>query len=118
MKIKETIQGKVAILAPSGNLMGGSDTTDLHDHVKSLIADGMKNVVVDLSKVKWMNSSGLGALIAVMTSLKNAGGSLKLSNVTDKVNSLLMITQMIRIFETYSTPDRAVAAFLEEPKSE
>jgi anti-sigma B factor antagonist len=116
MKIKETIQGKVAVLAPSGNLMGGSDTQNLHDHVKSLIGDGISNVVIDLSKVKWMNSSGLGALIAAMTSLKNANGNLKLSNVTDKVNSLLMITQMIRIFETYTTADRAVAAFQEAAK--
>ena len=118
MKIKETIQGKVAILNPSGNLMGGSDTTDLHEHVKSLISDGIKSVVIDLGKVKWMNSSGLGALIACMTSLKNVDGSLKLANVTNKVNSLLMITQMIRIFDTYATSDRAVAAFHEEPKSE
>jgi anti-sigma B factor antagonist len=117
MKIKETIQGKVAILSPSGNLMGGPDTQELHDHVKSLISDGINNVVIDLGKVKWMNSSGLGALIAVMTSLKNAGGSLKLASVTNKVNSLLMITQMIQIFETYATAERAAASFLEEPKA-
>lgn len=114
MKIKESIQGKVAVLAPSGNLMGGSDTQELHDHVKSLINDGIINVVIDLGKVKWMNSSGLGALIASMTSLKNVNGSLKLASITNKVNSLLMITQMIRIFETYATPERAVASFREE----
>ena len=107
MKIKESIQGNVAVLTPSGSMMGGSDTTDLHDRVKSLISDGIKSVVIDLSKVKWMNSSGLGSLIACMTSLKNADGALKLSNITDKVNSLLMITQMIRIFDTYASPDRA-----------
>ena len=114
MKIKESIQGKVAVLAPSGNLMGGSDTQGLHDHVKSLINDGIINVVIDLGKVKWMNSSGLGVLIASMTSLKNAEGSLKLASITNKVNSLLMITQMIRIFETYASSERAVASFLEE----
>ena len=114
MKIKETIQGKVAVLAPSGNLMGGSDTQNLHEQVKSLIRDGIISVVIDLGKVKWMNSSGLGVLIASMTSLKNAEGSLKLANITKKVNSLLMITQMIRIFDTYNTADRAVAAFTEE----
>lgn len=118
MKIKESIQGNVAVLTPSGSMMGGSDTTDLHDRVKSLISDGIKSVVIDLSKVKWMNSSGLGSLIACMTSLKNADGALKLSNITDKVNSLLMITQMIRIFDTYASPDRAVSAFNEEAKPE
>jgi len=116
MKIKETIQGKVAILSPSGNMMGGSDTQELHDHVKSLISDEIKNVVIDLGKVNWINSSGLGSLIAAMTSLKNAGGTLKLASVTNKVNSLLMITQLIQIFETYATPERAVASFLEELK--
>jgi anti-sigma B factor antagonist len=58
-----------------------------------------------------MNSSGLGALMAALTTLRNAGGDLKLANVTKKIESLLLITKLITVFETYETADRAVASF-------
>ncbi len=116
MKIKEKMQGNTAILTISGNMMGGPETTELHDKVKSLMADGIKKVVIDLSKVKWMNSSGLGVLMAVWGSLKKEGGNLKLANVSEKINSLFMITQLVQFFETYETVDRALAAFSAENK--
>jgi len=71
-----------------------------------------KIIPIDLSKVKWMNSSGLGALMAGLTTLRNAGGDLKLANVTKKIESLLLITKLITVFETYESVDRAVASFL------
>ncbi|MFZ0392141.1 MAG: STAS domain-containing protein [Calditrichia bacterium] len=110
MKIKEKIDGDVAVLSISGNMMGGPETTALHDKVKSLIADGIKKVVVDLKGVKWMNSSGLGVLMACMTSLNNVEGQMKIASVTEKVKSLLMITQLMRIFDTYENAERAKAA--------
>jgi len=114
MKIKEKIEGDVAVIYVSGNLMGGPDTAKLHEKIKSLIADGLTKVVIDLKGVKWMNSSGLGTLMACMSSLKNAGGKLKLASVTDKVQSILMITKLIQIFETFENAERAVASFYEE----
>jgi len=114
MKIKEKIEGDVAILTVSGNMMGGPETTQLHDKVKSLAADGLKKVVIDLKNVKWMNSSGLGILMACMSSLQNSNGKLKLASVTEKVRSVLMITKLIQIFETFENSERAVASFYEE----
>lgn len=114
MKIKEKIENHVAILSLSGKMMGGPETTQLHDRIRSLINDKIIKVVIDLSGVKWINSSGLGVLMATMTTLKNSGGELKLANVTEKVESLLMITQLMRIFETYETVDRALASITEK----
>ena len=111
MAVKEKIIGDVAVLSVSGNLMGGNETQEIHTVVKSLIADGIKKVVIDLSKVKWLNSQGLGVLMASFTSLRNANGNLRIAGATDKVNSLLMITQLITIFDNYETVDRAVATF-------
>ena len=91
-------------------MMGGPETTALHDHIRGLMNDGISKVVIDLGGVKWINSSGLGVLMAAMTTLKNSEGQMKLANVTEKVESLLMITQLMRIFETYDSIDRAVAA--------
>ncbi len=113
MKIKEKIDNQVAILALSGKMMGGPETTALHDHIRGLMGDGINKVVIDLHGVKWINSSGLGVLMAAMTTLKNADGQMKLANVTEKVESLLMITQLMRIFETYESVDRAVSSLTE-----
>ncbi|HEY4612372.1 MAG TPA: STAS domain-containing protein [Bacteroidota bacterium] len=111
MTIKEKMYGDIAVLALKGNLMGEPDTTDVRDKIYSLLQDEVKNVVLDLGKVKWVNSSGLGTLIAAMTSVKNKGGELKLANITDKVESLFMITQLIKVFKTYESVDRAIASF-------
>jgi len=111
MKIKEKIDNHVAILTLAGKMMGGPETQAVHDHIKSLITDGIKNVVIDLGDVKWMNSSGMGVLMASMTTLKNAEGKLALARVTEKVQSLLIITQLIKVFTTFETVERAVSSF-------
>ncbi len=111
MQIKEQMQGDVAVLELKGKLMGGPETTAIHNKVKELVGNGVKKIVVDLGKVKWMNSSGLGALMGSLTTTKNAGGELKLARVTEKVKSLFMITKLITIFETYESVEEAVASF-------
>lgn len=116
MKIKEKIEGNVAIVTVSGNMMGGPETASLHEKVKSLMSDGIKKMVIDLSKVKWMNSSGLGVLMSCWGSLRKEGGNLKLANVSEKIDSLLMITQLVQFFETYETVERALASFKTEKK--
>ena len=111
MKIKEKMERDIAILTITGNMMGGPETTALHDKIKSLMADGIKKVIIDLGKVKWMNSSGLGVLMASWGSLRKENGNLKLASISEKINSLLMITQLMQFFETYESVDRALASF-------
>lgn len=111
MSVKSTIQNDYTILKISGKLMGGNETKEVHESVKKTLAKGIKKIVIDLSKVKWVNSQGLGILIASLTSVTNAEGQLKISGATKKVNSLFMITQLITVFETYKSVDQAVASF-------
>lgn len=111
MKIDMKEYNDVVVLEVKGNLMGGPETIAVHDKVKELIDNGKKKIVIDLASVKWMNSSGLGTLMGCMTSLCNAEGSLKLSRVTDKVKSLFIVTKLMTIFDTYESPEDAVAAF-------
>ena len=101
----------VTVINVKGNLMGGPETISLHEKVKELIEQDKKKIVIDLSHVKWMNSSGLGTIMGCLTSLKNAQGDLKLCGVTEKVKSLFMITKLITLFETYATQEEAVKAF-------
>ncbi|MDZ7272167.1 MAG: STAS domain-containing protein [candidate division KSB1 bacterium] len=111
MAIKEQMHGNVAVLQLKGNLMGGPETLEVHEKVKELVGKGINRVVMDLSKVKWVNSSGLGAMMGAMTTVRNAQGDLRLSGVTEKVQSLLMITKLVTIFETFQTVEEAVASF-------
>jgi anti-sigma B factor antagonist len=103
--------GDVTIMAIKGNMMGGPETISVHDNVKELINQGKIKVVIDLSQVKWMNSSGLGTMMGCLTSLRNSEGDLKLSGVTEKVKSLFMITKLITLFKTFDSYEDAAKAF-------
>jgi anti-sigma B factor antagonist len=111
MTIKDTMHGNIAVLTLRGNLVGEPDTDNLRDKIYNLLQEDFKKIVLDLKGVRWISSSGLGTLIASLTSVKNKGGELRLANVTDKVESLFAITQLVKVFKTYESVDRAVASF-------
>ncbi|MDZ7807693.1 MAG: STAS domain-containing protein [Gracilimonas sp.] len=99
------------VIELKGNVMGGPDAEIFRDELHKLIEQGKKEVVVDLSKVKFMNSSGLGILIGGLTTMKNAGGELVICQADKKIESLLMVTQLIKVFNHFRTLDEAVAHF-------
>lgn len=111
MQIKEQMKDDIAVMELKGKLMGGPETMAIHEKIKELIGRGHNQVVINLSKVAWMNSTGLGALMSSLTSLKNADGDLKLVGVTEKVKSLLMVTKLITVFDNFETEEQAIAAF-------
>ncbi len=111
MKLEDYHKEGVTVLEPKGKIMGGPDATLLHEKLHECIENGVRKVVIDLSKVDWMNSTGLGILISGLTTLRNNGGELKLANVTDKIQSLLAITKLVTVFEAYDSVDEAIKSF-------
>jgi len=111
MKISETVKDDKVVIALEGKVMGGPDATTFHGKLHEYVNGGKKKVVIDLAKVEWMSSVGLGMLISAMTTTKNAGGELKLANVTQSIESLLTITRLVTIFKTYDSVDDALKAF-------
>lgn len=111
MKLNHREENEVVIVEAKGKIMGGPESTALHDLLHDLIDQGKQHVVVDLSQVDWMNSTGLGLLISSLTTLRKAGGELRLANVTDKIQSLLTITKLITVFKSYDTVEEAVRSF-------
>ncbi len=111
MKIKTNEKYGALIIELRGNVMGGPDAQEFQDLLHKSLEDDKKNIVVDLANVKFMNSSGLGMLISGFTTMKNGGGTLKLANATEKINSLLVITKLITIFDNYESVDEAVESF-------
>ncbi|NQV72874.1 STAS domain-containing protein [bacterium] len=99
------------VITLKGNVMGGPDGAKLHDTLHDLKESGKTNVVCDLSKVKFMNSSGLGMLISAMTTLRNAGGDLRLANVADRIQSLLVITKLITVFKHFESIEDAAKSY-------
>ena len=96
-----------------GNVMGGPDAVSLNEKLHELIDAGKTNIVVDLAKVKFMNSSGLGMLIGGLTTMRKSGGDLRLANATDKIQSLLIVTKLITVFKNFDSVDKAVESYNE-----
>lgn len=111
MTIKEKMVGDVAVLTLRGNLRGEPETQELREKVNSLLREGFAKIVIDMKGVRWISSTGLGTLIAILTTLRNNNGDLRLANITEKVESLFVITQLVKVFKTYETVERAVASF-------
>jgi anti-sigma B factor antagonist len=110
MKFEDSLQNNIVILDVSGKIMGGEETTMFHGRIHEYITQNKKNIIVDLAKVEWMNSVGLGMLISALTTVKNAGGRLVLANIT-KIESVLTITRLISVFEHYDSRDEAMKVF-------
>ncbi|PKK84668.1 MAG: anti-sigma factor antagonist [candidate division Zixibacteria bacterium HGW-Zixibacteria-1] len=111
MNLSDFEQEGVIVLEPKGKIMGGPDATILHERLHEMIEQGRKKFVIDLSRVEWMNSTGLGILISGLTTLRNNKGELKIANVTEKIKSLLIITKLATVFEAYDTVDDAIKSF-------
>lgn len=111
MKLTDREQNGIVILSPKGKIMGGPDASLLQDKLYEFIEQNKKKVIVDLSEVDWMNSTGLGILISSYTTLRNNDGMLKLANVTDKIQSLLTITKLVTVFEAFNSVDEAIDSF-------
>jgi anti-sigma B factor antagonist len=116
MRLKTIELNDVVVIEVKGNMMGGPDSQKFRDLLHKLVDEGKNKVVVDLKNVKFINSAGLGTLISGLTTMRNAGGDLKIANPTEKIESLLMITRLIKVFESYSSVDEAVESFNKRSK--
>lgn len=95
----------------NGDVVGGPDAVSLNEKLHELIDEGKKNVVIDLKSVKVMNSSGLGMLIGALTTMKNAGGDLRVANPSEKIRQLMDMTQLNSVFQNYDSTEDAVISF-------
>ena len=116
MQIKEAMQDNIAILTLKGDFLGEPETTKVREKIHSLVGDEVKHVIIDLGGVNYVNSSGLGTLISALTTMKNAGGDLRLARIGEKVQNLFVITQLVKVFDTYETVDRAMSSYKTKSK--
>ncbi len=111
MKMTEKMHGDVLVMSLTGNLIGEPESSELRNRIYGLLEKGTRKVVLDLADLKVINSMGLGVLVASLTSIRNRGGDLCLARLSDKVEGVLTLTQLIRVIKTYDSVERAVRGF-------
>jgi anti-sigma B factor antagonist len=112
MQLDQRIVGQVAVVKVTGDitLNKGGDVL-LKDKVQSLIQQGQKNILLDLSGVSYVDSAGLGELVQAYATTKNRGGALKLLSVTKRLRDLLVVTKLLMVFDTFEAEADALASF-------
>jgi anti-sigma B factor antagonist len=103
--------GDVTILDMTGEVRIGEGAISLRDSIRNLADQGKKNILLNLAGVKYMDSSGVGELIANYTTITRQGGQLKLLNLTDRIQNLLVITKLLTVFDSYDNEAEALKSF-------
>src|SRR6202050_5153398 len=110
LEIRETDREGIAILALKGRLTVG-EASSIREKVNELLAKDKKNVIFDLGQVDYIDSTGLGSMVICYTTIKKAGGALKLLNLNKRNIELLLLTKLHTIFEVFSDEQDAVNSF-------
>ncbi|HLZ51984.1 MAG TPA: STAS domain-containing protein [Candidatus Acidoferrum sp.] len=101
----------VSVVALDGRIVLGEESNALREKVKSLIAEGKKKVVLNMANITFIDSAGLGTLVASHHSAKSQGAALKLAHLGSKFQEVLQITKLLTVFDVYSSEAEAVASF-------
>jgi anti-sigma B factor antagonist len=104
-----TVQG-ILVVNCDGRIVFGEESAELRDTVKKLLTQS-NQLVLNLGGISYIDSGGLGTLVALYTTAYNAGGAIKLSNLTPRVGDLLQVTKLVTIFEVFDTEEEAVQSF-------
>jgi len=113
MKIKKREVDGIAVFEISGEMYGGPDNMALIDAISELIEQKKLDLVIDLSKVKWISSTGLGILVSARSRYAKEGGVVKLCSPNDRVLGILQVTRLNLIFDVYQSLNDAIKSFKE-----
>lgn len=100
-------EGKINIIKMTGNIFNEQQTQDLQSDVNERVDNGEKLYILDMTEMKFINSTGLSLLLTLMTKSRKAGGELVLLNVSEQLNKLLMITKLLAVFQIMDDKEKA-----------
>ncbi len=101
----------VSVVELDGRIVLGEESNSLGEKLKSLIAEGKKKIVLNMADIKYIDSAGLGTLVAAHLSAKTQGASVRLCHLGNKFHEILQVTQLLTIFDVYDTEAAAVSSF-------
>lgn len=111
MKIEKRKKDDVVILDLKGKILIGEGIDVLRDSINNAINEQETKVLLNFAEVPYLDSTGLGEVVRSYTSIKKAGGVVKIVNLTNKVRDLLSVTKLITVFETFEHEDKAIESF-------
>ena len=111
LKLSQREVDGVTVVALDGRIVLGEESNALREKVKSLLAEGKKNIVLNMDNITFIDSAGLGTLVASHHTAKKEGSSLRLCHLGSKFQEVLQITKLLTVFEVYDTEAAAVASF-------
>jgi anti-sigma B factor antagonist len=114
MKLNLYNKNDAVVLELVGKVMAGKSVVLLDEKLYSLLGRGKKKVVIDLSKTAWLSSCAISTLLNHNVMFKEAGGVLKLANLTDKIEEIITVTRLTSFFEVYDSLDAALGSFIEK----
>jgi anti-sigma B factor antagonist len=112
--INQRREGDVTVLDLKGRVRVGGGTVALHKSIRTLVAEGKTQILLNLSGVTHIDSSGLGELISSHISLSDKGGAIKLVHLTERLRDLMTITKLLTVFDVYDDEPEALASFTGE----
>ena len=111
LNIKERQAGDVTVLDLEGKITIGEGSVALRNAIRRLIDEGKKKILLNLARVSYVDSSGIGELVSSFTTINREGGQLKLLNLTQKIQDLLAITKLLTVFDTYDDESSALNSY-------
>ena len=111
LNIRERQAGDVTILDLEGKITIGEGSVGLRNAIRRLMQEGKKKILLNLSGVGYVDSSGIGELVSSYTTINREGGQLKLLKLTQKIKDLLTITKLLTVFDTYDDESEALNSF-------
>jgi anti-sigma B factor antagonist len=111
LNISERQAGDVTILDMSGKVTIGEGSVALRNTIRRLLGEGKKGILLNLAKVSYVDSSGIGELVSSFTAVNKESGKLKLLSLTQKIQDLLAITKLLTVFDTFDDEGEALASY-------
>lgn len=111
LRMTERDVSGVSVLDIEGRIVLGEESNAFREKVKSLLAAGKKKVILNLANVSYIDSAGLGTLVATFHSARSQGAMLKLTNLGSKFKEVLQVTKLMTVFDTYDNEAAAIQSF-------
>jgi anti-sigma B factor antagonist len=111
LRMAERDVNGITVLDIDGRIVLGEESNSFREKVKGLLASGKKKIVLNLANVSYIDSAGLGTLVATFHSARSQGAMLKLANLGAKFKEVLQVTKLMTVFDTYDSEAAAIQSF-------
>ena len=106
-----SLDNGVGLIEPKGNLVGGDETVEIRQAVAGFVDRAYQKLIIDLSKVTYVNSTAIGILVAAHTTYSRKGWQIKLCGLNANINNVFVITRLTLVFDVAESRDEAIKSF-------